>query len=110
MQNVRLFNYKGLQGFLQNVPREYSRYIHRLDLCTEDDAESAQARTETIITLLTSCICLKELTLRLDGSLHHSLAACFQTLTDVSRLTITNCRDENERPLYLSYFPFITVT
>ncbi|THU80981.1 hypothetical protein K435DRAFT_809460 [Dendrothele bispora CBS 962.96] len=100
-RNVRLYDYKGLQAFLQNVPSEYVRYIHRLDLCIEDKSgsETVETKTKTVTALLASCICLKELTLRLEGSLHHSLTACFRDLTDITRLTITNCSDENDRPL-----------
>ncbi|THU76542.1 hypothetical protein K435DRAFT_879076 [Dendrothele bispora CBS 962.96] len=100
-RNIHLHDYRHLQRFYQNVPSKFGIHIYRLDLCTkdEDDSETIETKTKTVTALLTSCIRLKALTLRLEGSLHNSLIPCFQNLTDIMHLTIINRSQETKRPL-----------
>ncbi|KAF5331743.1 hypothetical protein D9758_017186 [Tetrapyrgos nigripes] len=97
-RTIRLENYSSLQHLIKTVPAHYARFIHRLDVCTSSSVPVID-KTTLLSSFLQSCVCLKDLTLRLDGSLHYTLRDAFVTLSDLTKLTVINCANEVERPL-----------
>ncbi|KAJ8073777.1 hypothetical protein AAF712_003249 [Marasmius tenuissimus] len=99
-KNLRINGYSKLAKFMQNVPRAYLRYVRTLNLSTETlTPTSFRVVTEQVISLLLACRCLEDLTLRLAGSLHYTLASCFRLLSDLKSLTICNTGTEEDSPL-----------
>lgn len=105
---MKLRGYSALQQFLDNVPRDYCRNIQQLDVCTQIDddmrgtmPDALQAQTEAVISLLIACPRLTQLALRMAGSLEKSVIAAFTCLPGLKSLTITNCYNEEQSPLYV---------
>ncbi|KIK70159.1 hypothetical protein GYMLUDRAFT_236581 [Collybiopsis luxurians FD-317 M1] len=100
-KNVRLGSLRALQDFLDNVPRSYCRYIHHLEISTDNHGRTADIRqvTEPVISILAASPCLQELVLNTTGSLHHSLISCFGHLGKLERLSIHHSGPEELRPL-----------
>ncbi|KAE9397713.1 hypothetical protein BT96DRAFT_1020613 [Gymnopus androsaceus JB14] len=97
-KNVKISNAQALQSFVTNVPRTYCRYIHRLDLCAEQNAGTVST-TDIVISILEASPCLEELVLHTTGSLHHSIIPCFRQLGKLERLSINHTGQEELRPL-----------
>jgi hypothetical protein len=100
-KTVKINNAQALQSFLDNVPRNYCRYIHHLDICTEQNPRTLDTRstTDAIIAILAASPCLEELILHTTGSLHHSIISCFGHLSKLERLSINHAGPEELRPL-----------
>ncbi|KAJ3995374.1 hypothetical protein F5050DRAFT_1712948 [Lentinula boryana] len=100
-KNVKLANLRALQSFVDNVPRSYCRYIHFLELCTENNVRASDPRsvTDTIISILAASPCIEELVLNTRGSLHHSIIPCFGHLSKLECLSIHNSGPEELKPL-----------
>lgn len=105
LQAVKLNCFEALQRFLDNVPRAYYSYIKELDLSTVDhhdthhDSTPLRIRTDAVITLLSACYRLTNLSLRMAGSLDKSIIAPFPFLANLTQLSIINCGDEETAPL-----------
>lgn len=102
-------NYEALQCCVQTVRREYLAYIRHLDICTKSTLDAppsppkadAQIITQLMMDLLPQCPKLEQLTLRLHASLDKDVIPSFQNLTSLKVLTISNCGDEQNYPLYV---------
>jgi len=101
IQNVRLLNYEALENFIRNVPRSYFAYIHDLLLCTicEFQCRRHCDVAHSVASLLSAATQLSTLDLQLEGSLDKSVLPAFSSLTNLRKLSITNCGNENTTPL-----------
>ncbi|KAK7042965.1 hypothetical protein VNI00_008702 [Paramarasmius palmivorus] len=103
-KHVRLNTGLALQNFLDNVPRDYHRFIHSLYINTysENDTQIQMKYlelTEMITSLLTGCRCLEDLTLSIAGSLNYTFVSCFRQLSELKYLSICNAVPEDVNPL-----------
>ncbi|KAG7091932.1 hypothetical protein E1B28_008324 [Marasmius oreades] len=110
-KDVKIDGYSALLNFLQNVPRNYLSYIRTLQLSTQSQQPTSfHLITEQVTSLLISCPCMEDLTLRLAGSLHHTLVSCFSLLSDLKNLTICNTAMEDISPLSERFVVFIAAS
>lgn len=101
-QTVRLPNLEALQRFLDHVPSAYHQHILELDLSTRNTRDSPTedyCRTDAVVSLLSGCNRLQNLTLELDGALANYIIPAFSHLPYIKQLSISNCAPEEERPL-----------
>ncbi|PFH45148.1 hypothetical protein AMATHDRAFT_71954 [Amanita thiersii Skay4041] len=115
--NVHLKNFDAVERFLDTVPRCYWRHIQCLDLSTlvqdvedsyyfdpyysppESQNPGLAAQTEALISLLICCSRLQKLALRMPGSMDKAIITAFPLLSNLKELAISNCCNEEERPV-----------
>jgi hypothetical protein len=112
---VKLDSFNALCNFLNSVPRSYFQHIRDLQVCTTilDAAIETNTFTNTLhpgtdalISLLGACSSLEILSLQLAHSLADSIIPSFSHLSNLKRLSISNCGDEERTPMCVS--PSIT--
>lgn len=106
-QTVQLSSFEALQRFLDAVPRIYYQHIIELDLSTQATGclpAGSHPRTDAVVSLLSGCSRLQNLSLKLDGSLANHVIPTFSQLPHLKQLSINNCAAEEETPLYV-YMP-----
>ncbi|KAF7969979.1 hypothetical protein HWV62_25468 [Athelia sp. TMB] len=101
-QNVRLPGFEALQRFLERVPSTYYQHILQLSLSTEASGNlpaKPHPRTDAVVSLLSGCIRIQDLTLHLDGALANHAIPTFSNLPSLKHLAISNCAPEEEKPI-----------
>lgn len=104
-KNVRLGSFDDVEQFLANVPRAYCRYIQSLELNVTSGcdvfavAPPSGLASELVNSFLIGSPGLRELVLKVAGSIDHSILSCLGHLTHLQRLTVKNVGDEIECPL-----------
>ncbi|ESK86541.1 hypothetical protein Moror_9812 [Moniliophthora roreri MCA 2997] len=102
-KNIRLSSCVALENFLENVPRDYHRFIRSLDICAHSENESLNKNhlvlTELVTSLLVGCRSLEDLTLSIPGSLNYTFVSCFRHLSELKYLAICNAVPEEISPL-----------
>ncbi|KAG7446761.1 uncharacterized protein BT62DRAFT_931336 [Guyanagaster necrorhizus] len=99
-KSVTLNTHDALEQFLENVPKDYCRYIQsiQVDLKRQDFNRSGRKeRTNSLISLLQACLRLVALDVRNAGYLHPDILSC--VLPSLRSLVLSHWDPEEMMPL-----------
>jgi len=94
---------------MRHVPKSYYHHIRSLSLCLKARSGSID-QTGALIYILSLATRVESLSLHFIGSPAKSIIPTFQNLHDLRSLHVSNCGDENARPLYAVFSFPVTLT
>ena len=98
-QDIKLNTFDALRSFVLNVPATHCRYVRTLQVELSTPGLSATQISDHLYELLSRCVRVEELSLKLAGSLKPTVIPCFERLRYLTKLSITNVAQEETSPL-----------
>ncbi|KAF7800363.1 hypothetical protein EIP86_011613 [Pleurotus ostreatoroseus] len=97
--DIKLNTFDALRSFVLNVPAAHCRYVRTLQVELSTPGLSATQISGHLHELLSRCVRVEELSLKLAGSLKPTVIPCFERLHYLTKLSITNVAQEETSPL-----------